>query len=79
MSRAISIPAAWKEAKALHRTLMLKEGSEVLGALQAKERDRLTPAINAAIDDGHAISMEAHRDAIIARERAIASESPPAG
>jgi amidase len=68
----ISIPAAWKEAKALHRTLMLKEGSEVLGALQARERDRLTPAINAAIDDGHAISMEAHRDAIIARERAIA-------
>jgi Asp-tRNA(Asn)/Glu-tRNA(Gln) amidotransferase A subunit family amidase len=68
----VTIPAAWKEAKALHRTLMLKEGSEVLGALQARERPRLTPAINAASDAGHAISSEAHRDAIVARERAIA-------
>jgi Asp-tRNA(Asn)/Glu-tRNA(Gln) amidotransferase A subunit family amidase len=68
----IAVPAAWKDAKAIHRTLMLKEGSEVLGALQSKERDRLTPALNAAIDDGHAISNESHRDAIIYRERAIA-------
>jgi Asp-tRNA(Asn)/Glu-tRNA(Gln) amidotransferase A subunit family amidase len=68
----LSVPSAWKEAKAIHRTLMLKEGSEVLGALQARERERLTPAINAAIDDGHAISSEAHREAIVARERAIA-------
>jgi Asp-tRNA(Asn)/Glu-tRNA(Gln) amidotransferase A subunit family amidase len=68
----IAVPAAWKEAKATHRTLMLKEGSEVLGALQVKERHRLTPAINAAIDDGHAIGSEAHRDAIVWRERAIA-------
>jgi amidase len=68
----VAIPAAWKEAKAIHRTLMLKEGSEVLGVLQTKERDRLTPSINAAIDDGHAIGSEAHRDAIVARERAIA-------
>jgi amidase len=68
----LAIPSAWKDAKATHRTLMLKEGSEVLGVLQTKERDRLTPAINAAIDDGHAISSEAHRDAIVARERSIA-------
>ena len=68
----IAIPSAWKEAKATHRTLMLKEGSEVLGALQDRERHRLTPAINAAIDDGHAISSEAHRDAVVARERGIA-------
>lgn len=68
----IAVPSAWKDAKAIHRTLMLKEGSEVLGALQSKERDRLTPALNAAIDDGHAISSESHRDAIVYRERAIA-------
>jgi len=68
----IAVPSAWKDAKATHRTLMLKEGSEVLGALQTRERERLTPAINAAIDDGHAISSEAHRDAIVARERGIA-------
>ena len=68
----IAVPSAWKDAKATHRTLMLKEGSEVLGALQTRERERLTPAINAAIDDGHAIWSEAHRDAIVARERAIA-------
>ena len=68
----IAIPSAWKEAKSTHRTLMLKEGSEVLGALQIRERHRLTPAINAAIDDGHAISSEAHRDAIVMRERGIA-------
>jgi amidase len=68
----IAIPSAWKEAKATHRALMLKEGSEVLGALQDRERHRLTPAINAAIDDGHAISSEAHRDAVVTRERGIA-------
>jgi Asp-tRNA(Asn)/Glu-tRNA(Gln) amidotransferase A subunit family amidase len=39
----IAIPSAWKDAKATHRTLMLKEGSEVLGALQDRERHRLRP------------------------------------
>lgn len=68
----IVLPAAWKDAKAIHRTLMLKEGSEVLGALQAKERDRLTPALNAAIDDGREITSEMHHGAIVYRERAIA-------
>jgi Asp-tRNA(Asn)/Glu-tRNA(Gln) amidotransferase A subunit family amidase len=68
----VSIPSAWSDAKAIHRTLMLKEGSDVLDELQRAERGRLTPAINAAIDDGRAITSEAYRDACVARERAIA-------
>ncbi len=68
----VQVPAAWKDAKAVHRTLMLKEGSDVLGDLQVRERARLTPALNKAIDDGRAITALEFRDAIFARERAIA-------
>ena len=68
----IAVPAAWSDAKAVLRTLMLKEGAEVLSDLQVRERRRLTPALNAAIDDGRAIGPEAYRDAIVTRERAIA-------
>jgi len=68
----IALPDAWAEAKAAHRTMMLQEGFEVLGELQARERARFTPALNAALDEGRAIPIERYRDACVFRERAIA-------
>lgn len=68
----VAIPEAWHEAKAAQRTIMLREGCEVLGGLQERERERLTPALNAAIDEGRAIAIEDYRDAGVFRERAIA-------
>jgi Asp-tRNA(Asn)/Glu-tRNA(Gln) amidotransferase A subunit family amidase len=68
----IAIPEGWREAKAMHRTIMVKEGSEVLGELQVRERSRLTPGVNDAVDEGRAITPEIYRDALVNRERAIA-------
>lgn len=68
----IELPEAWHEAKDAHRTMMLMEGFEVLGSLQERERARLTPALNAAIDEGRAIPVERYREASVFRERAIA-------
>lgn len=68
----IAVPDAWSGAKAVQRTIMIKEGSEVLGGLQARERARMPPAVNAAIDEGCAIVDERYREALVERERAIA-------
>lgn len=69
---AIALPPAWGGAAALHRLIMLREGFDVLGDLQSRERARLTPALNAAIDEGRSISVDAYRHACVERERAIA-------
>jgi Asp-tRNA(Asn)/Glu-tRNA(Gln) amidotransferase A subunit family amidase len=68
----IAIPEAWSDAKNLHRTIMLREGFDVLGELQEREHHRLTPALNAAIDQGRSIELSRYRDACVERERAIA-------
>lgn len=69
---AMAVPPAWGEAHALHRCIMLREGFDVLGDLQRREHARLTPALNAAIDEGRAIAVDAYRHACVERERAIA-------
>ena len=51
---------------------MLFEGAQALAGLQARERARLTPALNAALDEGRAIAAAQYHDAMAARERAIA-------
>jgi Asp-tRNA(Asn)/Glu-tRNA(Gln) amidotransferase A subunit family amidase len=61
----IEIPEAWREVKAMHRTIMIREGFEVLGELQDRERARLTPAVNAAIDEGRAIDVVHYRDTFV--------------
>lgn len=68
----IALPAAWHDATMLHRLIMLREGFDVLGALQSRERARLTPALNAALDEGRGITVDAYRHACVERERAIA-------
>jgi len=68
----IALPEAWRDAKATHRTIMIKEGAETLGDLQMRERARLTDGVNAAIDEGRTIKVEHYREALVNRERGIA-------
>jgi Asp-tRNA(Asn)/Glu-tRNA(Gln) amidotransferase A subunit family amidase len=68
----VAIEAPWQQANRIHRTIMLFEASRLLGDLQQRERARLTPAINAALDEGRAIGDDRYREALDARARAIA-------
>lgn len=51
---------------------MLFEAARNLGALQQRERARLTPKLNAALDEGRRIPAAEHAAALAARDRAIA-------
>jgi len=68
----VDIPSAWHEAKAIQRTIMLHEAARNMGQLQSRERARLTPAVNAALDEGRTIGAPAYEAALAQRERAIA-------
>ena len=68
----VDIPAAWHETKALQRTIMLFEAARNLGNLQTRERARMSPAVNAALDEGRTISATVYEAALAQRERAIA-------
>jgi Asp-tRNA(Asn)/Glu-tRNA(Gln) amidotransferase A subunit family amidase len=67
----LDIPPAWHDAKSIMRTIMLFEAARNLGDLQSRERARLSPAVNAGLDEGRAIGAAAYADARGQRERAI--------
>jgi len=69
---AVDIPAPWRDANRIHRTIMLFEAAHAFADLQARERRRLTPALNAALDEGRSIGDDDYRDAQAARTRAVA-------
>ncbi len=66
---AVDFPAEWREANLVHRTIMLFEAAAHLGPLQERERARLSPKLNAALDEGRAIAR-ADFDAAIAQRAA---------
>jgi Asp-tRNA(Asn)/Glu-tRNA(Gln) amidotransferase A subunit family amidase len=68
---ALAIPPEWQSANLLHRTIMLYEGARNLGALQAREREHLSAALNAALDEGRSIAERVYREALNARLGAI--------
>ncbi len=68
----VDVPAAWHGARDLHRTIMLYEAARNMGEFQRRERDRLPPAVNAALDEGRTIGRKAYETAMSGRERAIA-------
>jgi Asp-tRNA(Asn)/Glu-tRNA(Gln) amidotransferase A subunit family amidase len=68
----LEIPPAWHDAKSIMRTIMLFEAVRNLGDLQLRERARLSPAVNAGLDEGRAIDAVAYAAACGERERAIA-------
>jgi Asp-tRNA(Asn)/Glu-tRNA(Gln) amidotransferase A subunit family amidase len=61
------------EANLVHRTIMLYEAAQHLGALQDRERARLSPKVNAALDEGRAISTADYKVALVLRDAAIVS------
>lgn len=69
---AVGIPAPWREAQLVHRTIMLYEAATHLGALQRRERERLSPKLNAALDEGRMIARADYETALLEREAAIA-------
>jgi Asp-tRNA(Asn)/Glu-tRNA(Gln) amidotransferase A subunit family amidase len=50
------LPPAFEEAHAMHRIVMYGEGSRQFAELQRRERARLSPRLNALIDEGRNIS-----------------------
>ena len=68
----VDVPAAWHGARDLHRTIMLYEAARNMGEFQQRERARLSPAVNAALDEGRRIGKKAYETAMSERERAIA-------
>ncbi len=70
---AVGFPLPWREANLVHRTIMLFEAAQNLGGLQERERARLSPKVNAALDEGRAISAVDYKVAMVLREAAIVS------
>jgi Asp-tRNA(Asn)/Glu-tRNA(Gln) amidotransferase A subunit family amidase len=64
---ALRLPEAFSGADRIHRAIMLYEAARELGPLQERERGRLSALLNAALDEGHAISPESYREAIAER------------
>jgi amidase len=52
---------------------MLFEAARNLGELQARERARKSPKLNAALDEGHGISADDYKVAMVLRDAAIVS------
>ena len=68
----VGFPDAWRDAHRVHRSIMLYEGAQALGPLQAQHRTRLSAQTNAALDEGHAIAEADYRAALAARAQAVA-------
>jgi Asp-tRNA(Asn)/Glu-tRNA(Gln) amidotransferase A subunit family amidase len=68
---SIELPPECREAHKTLRTIMLYEGAQALGPLQQRERDRLSSTLNAALDEGAAISSVDYESALAARDRAV--------
>jgi Asp-tRNA(Asn)/Glu-tRNA(Gln) amidotransferase A subunit family amidase len=49
------LPPSFAGAHAVHRTIMYGEGARVFAELQGRDRERLSPRLNALIDEGIAI------------------------
>lgn len=52
----LELPPSFKDAHAVHRTVMVGEGARVFADLQGRDRARLSPRLNALIDEGRGIS-----------------------
>ncbi len=68
----VELPPAYRDANIVFRTIMLREAVRHLGALQARERARFSPQLNAALDEGRTINETAYELALTTRESAIA-------
>ena len=72
---SVEFPPPWRGANLVHRTIMLFEAARNLGALQERERARMSPKLNASLDEGRAVSAEDYKVAMVLRDAAIVSFS----
>jgi Asp-tRNA(Asn)/Glu-tRNA(Gln) amidotransferase A subunit family amidase len=52
----LELPAAFEDAHAVHRTIMNGEGARVFAEIQRRDRNRLSPQLNALIDEGRGVT-----------------------
>jgi amidase len=69
----LALPDACREARTVHRTIMYREGAQQLGDLQSRDRGRMSPELNAALDEGRAMSEDSYRAALAQRDAMIAA------
>jgi Asp-tRNA(Asn)/Glu-tRNA(Gln) amidotransferase A subunit family amidase len=69
--RELDLPDEFEDAKQVHRTIMLYEGAREHAPRQAAHRRVMSAALNAAIDEGLAMSHDEYR-AALARRAALA-------
>ncbi len=67
----VELPAVCGEAHLVHRRIMLHEGAHELGALQQRERQRMSAKLNAGLDEGRAIGATAYSAALAQRNAVI--------
>lgn len=67
----VEIPDAFRAVDRVHRMVMMFEGAANLGALQARERARLSVELNAALDEGGAIARADYEEAMQRRVACI--------
>ena len=70
--KAVDLPDDFEDAKRVHRTIMLYEGAREHAPRQARHRRVMSAELNAAIDEGLAMSHEDYR-AALARRAALAA------
>ncbi len=70
---AVVFPDTWRDAAAVHRTIMMFEAATHLAGLQERERSRLSAKLNAAIDEGRATPRGDYATAVARRDAAIAA------
>jgi len=69
--KALDLPDEFEDAQRVHRTIMLYEGAREHAPRQALHRRIMSTALNAAIDEGLAMSHDEYR-AALARRAALA-------
>ena len=67
------LPPAFDEAHAVQRTIMYGEGGRVFAELQRRDRGRISPRLNALVDEGLAIA-DADLARALERQRRFADE-----
>jgi len=72
---AVALPDALGDAARVHRTIMLREAVSNLGPLQDRARTQLSATLNAALDEGRAITAAAYALALAGRRAMIAAST----
>jgi len=68
---AAEFPPPWHDAHLVLRTIMLHEAATGLETVQARERRRMSPTLNAALDEGRATPRADYEAALRRRDDAI--------